>query len=82
MLITCGANYPDVPPVVKFVDKINLPCVAQSDGTVDPNKLGNVGRNWKRSDGIYTLLLGIKSEMMKPDCRKLKQPSEGEVYAV
>ena len=32
--IHCGAQYPDVPPTVTFVSKINLPCVDQRTGRV------------------------------------------------
>ncbi|KAI4202005.1 MAG: hypothetical protein LQ350_002910 [Teloschistes chrysophthalmus] len=30
--IHCGPSYPDVPPTVQFVSKINLPCVDQKSG--------------------------------------------------
>ncbi len=32
--IHCGPSYPDVPPSVQFVSKINLPCVDQRTGKV------------------------------------------------
>lgn len=32
--IHCGDDYPDVPPNVTFVSKINLPCVNSRDGKV------------------------------------------------
>ena len=32
--IHCGENYPDAPPTVQFVSKINLPCVDQRTGRV------------------------------------------------
>ncbi len=32
--ITCGAQYPDAPPEVSFLTKINLPCVNQQSGKV------------------------------------------------
>ena len=32
--IHCGPNYPDVPPNVTFVSKINLPCVESKTGRV------------------------------------------------
>lgn len=25
--ITCGAQYPEVPPTIKFTSRINIPCV-------------------------------------------------------
>jgi ubiquitin-protein ligase len=32
--IRCGENYPDVPPEVTFISKVNLPCVDQRNGKV------------------------------------------------
>ena len=32
--ITAGPKYPDVPPTLRFVTKINLSCVNQANGIV------------------------------------------------
>lgn len=32
--IHCGPDYPDVPPEVTFVSKVNLPCVDSRTGKV------------------------------------------------
>ena len=32
--IYCGDNYPDVPPKITFVSRVNLPCVDARNGTV------------------------------------------------
>lgn len=32
--ITCDASYPDHPPVITFLTRINLPCVNPSNGKV------------------------------------------------
>ncbi|KAL7339746.1 ubiquitin-conjugating enzyme/RWD-like protein [Rhodotorula toruloides] len=32
--IRCGPQYPDVPPEITFLTRINLPCVDQSTGKV------------------------------------------------
>jgi ubiquitin-conjugating enzyme E2 variant len=32
--IHCGDNYPDVPPEVTFITKVNLPCVDPKNGKV------------------------------------------------
>ncbi|KAJ9074087.1 E2 ubiquitin-conjugating protein mms2 [Entomophthora muscae] len=37
--IHCGPNYPDTPPEVSFVSKINMSCVDPITGRVDPQKL-------------------------------------------
>ncbi|KAI9650057.1 E2 ubiquitin-conjugating protein mms2 [Ciborinia camelliae] len=33
LIMHCGEDYPDVPPTIKFINKINLPAV-QDDGKV------------------------------------------------
>ncbi|KAF9244176.1 ubiquitin-conjugating enzyme/RWD-like protein [Melanogaster broomeanus] len=43
--IHCGDTYPDKPPVVHFLSRVNLPFVNQTDGKVDPAKL-NVLSQW------------------------------------
>ena len=45
MAITCGDNYPAQPPQIKFTSKVNLPCVNQNNGTVEPNKFA-MFKNW------------------------------------
>ena len=32
--IKCGTDYPDAPPEVTFISKVNLPCVDQKTGKV------------------------------------------------
>ncbi|KAK6335576.1 E2 ubiquitin-conjugating protein mms2, variant 2 [Orbilia brochopaga] len=32
--LKCGENYPDAPPSVQFISRINLPCVDQTNGFV------------------------------------------------
>jgi len=32
--IHCGPNYPDIPPEVTFLSRINLPCVDPRNGKV------------------------------------------------
>ncbi|KAI1307376.1 E2 ubiquitin-conjugating protein mms2 [Mortierella claussenii] len=75
----CGAEYPDVPPVVSFLSRVNLPCVNQSTGRVDPSKL-NCLSNWKRTYGLETVLTDLRREMASPSNRKLPQPAEGSTF--
>ncbi|KAJ8101554.1 ubiquitin-conjugating enzyme/RWD-like protein [Lipomyces tetrasporus] len=75
----CGPNYPDVPPVVQFLSKINLPCVSQVDGKVDPSKLACLAQ-WRRDYNMETVLLEIRREMATGSNRKLPQPPEGTTY--
>jgi hypothetical protein len=56
--IHCGPSYPDQPPEVKFLTKINLPCV-KSDGRIDYNALP-IFSNWSRDSTIETILLSLR----------------------
>ena len=57
--IRCGPDYPDVPPEITFLTRINLPCVNQTTGKVDPNKLG-VLANWKHNYTLETVLVELR----------------------
>jgi ubiquitin-conjugating enzyme E2 variant len=57
--ITCGELYPDAPPFVQFVSRVNLPFVSQIDGKVDPAKLA-VLANWNRNNSLETVLVEIR----------------------
>ncbi|SAM83721.1 probable MMS2 - part of the error-free postreplication repair pathway [Ustilago sp. UG-2017a] len=76
--IHCGPSYPDQPPEVKFLTKINLPCV-KPDGRIDYNALP-IFSNWSRESTIETILLSLRREMASPANRKLPQPAEGASY--
>ena len=57
--ITCGEEYPDKPPTVRFLSRVNLPFVNQTNGAVSPNDLG-VLRDWNRNKSIETVLVEIR----------------------
>ncbi|THH17831.1 hypothetical protein EW146_g3061 [Bondarzewia mesenterica] len=57
--IVCGASYPDHPPTIQFVSRVNLPFVNQVDGRVDPSKLP-VLTHWNRNNSIETILVEIR----------------------
>ncbi|KAI3624806.1 MMS2 [Malassezia furfur] len=75
----CGDKYPDAPPEVWFETKINLPCVRQSDGKVDPSLFAPLAR-WRRDYNMESLLAELRREMALPTNRKLPQPPEGSTY--
>mmetsp|Transcript_7177 Transcript_7177/g.10677 ORF Transcript_7177/g.10677 Transcript_7177/m.10677 type:complete len:139 (+) Transcript_7177:89-505(+) len=76
--VTCGPNYPNQPPVVRFVTRINLSCVDQRTGMVTSD-LPAIS-NWHRNMTIEDVLLGIKSTMTSPQNRRLPQPAEGTMF--
>uniref|UniRef100_A0A7S1W1G3 UBC core domain-containing protein n=1 Tax=Neobodo designis TaxID=312471 RepID=A0A7S1W1G3_NEODS len=77
--IECGANYPDVPPVIRFQSKVNLPCVNQSNGKLEPGQFG-LFRQWRREITMEQVLQALRNEMGSPANRKLPQPPEGATY--
>ncbi|CAO3570866.1 unnamed protein product [Mortierella alpina] len=77
--IHCGPSYPDMPPSVSFLSRVNLPCVNQTTGEVDSSKL-NCLRNWNRNYGLETVLTDLRREMASPNNRKLPQPPEGTMF--
>ncbi|EPZ32748.1 UBC-like protein [Rozella allomycis CSF55] len=77
--ILCGDNYPDAPPEISFISKINLNCVNQTTGKVESSKLQCL-KEWKRSYTIETVLTELKKEMSSPSNRKLVQPAEGTTF--
>ncbi|CAE6437653.1 unnamed protein product [Rhizoctonia solani] len=74
--IECGPRYPDVPPTITFVSKVNLPFVGPT-GKVDPMKLP-ILTNWIRASTLETILVQIRREMANHGT--LKQPPEGSTY--
>eukprot|EP00475_Leptophrys_vorax_P041572 TRINITY_DN78352_c0_g1_i1.p2 TRINITY_DN78352_c0_g1~~TRINITY_DN78352_c0_g1_i1.p2 ORF type:complete len:146 (+),score=29.64 TRINITY_DN78352_c0_g1_i1:116-553(+) len=73
--VHCGENYPEEPPTVRFVEKINMDCV---------DKRGNVTskldalKNWNRDMSIFELLGAIRDAMVPAS--KLAQPAMGSTY--
>ncbi|KAJ9663770.1 E2 ubiquitin-conjugating protein mms2 [Coniosporium apollinis] len=78
--IHCGDRYPDIPPEVTFVSKINLPCVDQRTGKVDPSKLPCLIQ-WRRDFTMETILIELRRYMALPQHKKLPQPPEGTTYS-
>ncbi|KAG8695762.1 E2 ubiquitin-conjugating protein mms2 [Ceratobasidium sp. 428] len=76
--IHCSESYPDIPPTITFLSKVNLPFVGPT-GKIDPNKLP-VLANWLRSTTLETILVQIRREMASAHNRKLPQPPEGSMY--
>jgi len=77
--IHCGESYPDKPPTIQFLSRVNLPFVSQITGAVDPTKLP-VLAEWNRSKSLETVLVEIRREMASFSNRKLPQPPEGSMF--
>ncbi|MBW0472614.1 hypothetical protein O181_012329 [Austropuccinia psidii MF-1] len=76
--ITCDDSYPNFPPTIYFLTKINLPCVNQTTGEVEPSKFPLLS-GWKRSYTLETILVELRREMLRVG-RKLMQPPEGTMF--
>lgn len=77
--IECGPNYPDEPPKIRFISKVNVPCVDAKTGEVKSDVFHTL-RNWKRAYTMETLLLDLRKEMALPTNKKLPQPKEGTTF--
>ncbi|WFD34328.1 E2 ubiquitin-conjugating protein mms2 [Malassezia cuniculi] len=74
----CGDSYPDAPPEVSFLTRINLPCV-EDDGKVNASKFPLL-QQWQRDFTLEKLLIELRREMARPANRTLPQPPEGSSY--
>ncbi|KAJ7467827.1 UBC-like protein [Mycena galericulata] len=77
--ITCSESYPDAPPIVQFLSRVNLPFVSPTTGAVDPARLP-VLASWSRASSLEHVLVEIRKEMASPTNRKLPQPPEGSMF--
>eukprot|EP00033_Pygsuia_biforma_P000690 GCRY01000811.1.p1 GENE.GCRY01000811.1~~GCRY01000811.1.p1 ORF type:complete len:139 (+),score=3.26 GCRY01000811.1:101-517(+) len=75
----CDQDYPEMPPQVRFVTKINLPSVNPQTGVVSAQKCPTL-KAWKRDYRIETVLQDLRKEMASAQNRKLPQPPEGSTF--
>jgi len=76
--IYCDEQYPERPPQVRFITRVNMSCVA-ANGTVD-NRSFPALRDWNRSRTMENVLVDLRREMAQAHNRKLPQPPEGTTY--
>ncbi|KAK3066266.1 E2 ubiquitin-conjugating protein mms2 [Teratosphaeriaceae sp. CCFEE 6253] len=74
--IHCGSDYPDKPPEVTFISKVNLPCVDGRNGRVDLSRMPAIA-TWKRDFTMETILIEVRRFMAAPANKKIPQPPEG-----
>ena len=75
--LECDQDYPQKPPKVKFVTKVNLPFV-DSSGKIKPGSL-SILTNWNRDCTLESYLKTIREEL-KNNLGKYPQPPEGSRY--
>jgi len=76
--IECGHSYPDSPPIIKFITKININYV-NAVGQVDSRSVPVLNR-WDRNYSIKTVLHELRRLMLVKENLKLSQPPEGATY--
>merc|ERR1711962_1763398 len=76
--IECSNSYPDQPPALRFLTRINMNCVS-SNGTIDARAVPVLCR-WDRNYTIKSILQELRRLMLTKDNIKLSQPPEGSTY--
>jgi len=75
----CNERYPDDPPSVRFLSRINMNCVNNTLGTIDCRQIPILSR-WQREYTIKTILQELRRFMTMKDNAKLTQPPEGSCF--
>jgi ubiquitin-protein ligase len=76
--VTAGEEYPNKPPVVRFISRINIAGVDQTTGAVTPEFPALAG--WNRNMSMESVLVALKNSMNVPNNKRLPQPQEGACF--
>ncbi|XP_041472159.1 ubiquitin-conjugating enzyme E2 variant 2-like [Lytechinus variegatus] len=76
--IHCGDKYPDQPPTIRFLTKINMSCVS-SEGAVSSRNFDML-KHWQRNYTIKDVLTKLREKMSAKENLKTQQPSEGSMF--
>ncbi|KRZ74855.1 Ubiquitin-conjugating enzyme E2 variant 2 [Trichinella papuae] len=79
LAIECGEDYPNDPPVVRFISKINLSGINSTTGLVDRSSVSVLSR-WQKNHTIRHVLEDIQKIMTAKENQRLQQPPEGLYY--
>lgn len=75
----CDRDYPNRPPTVRFLSRINMTCVSKESGVVEPRHFPMLA-NWRTEYTMEDILMELKREMAAPYNRRLSQPPEGSTF--
>ena len=76
--VTAGEEYPNKPPVMRFISRINIAGVDQTTGAVTPEFPALAG--WNRNMTMESVLVALKNSMNVPNNKRLPQPQEGACF--